>query len=177
MKVFCPPEVLEDHIAPASISMAGLPSDDAVVDIITSGSGLPLVINDAGDTPIPGNVVGEPSFDTILEPTSALEVQPPLGGLTDSAVRAIRIGTVDTLLGVSAFDFRDVLLQSLIVNPTFEDVFSDTTLSSLANELSISLDVADAIESAIGVGRPPTLVGLSSAEFERIPGSAFLTSL
>jgi hypothetical protein len=72
---------------------------------------------------------------------------------------------------------QDVLFQALLENSTISSTLTESTISLLAEELSISVDVMDAIESAVGDAQSADLVGLTSDEFARYSGSAFLTSL
>lgn len=164
MKVFCRPEVLEDHIAPASLPLTGVSG----IGFVPGDSTLIPVSNNIGNPAIPVNVVGDPSLATVLEPT----LQP------DAPFQSVAVSDADgSLLGISTFRFQDALFQSPLVNTTFGDIFSESARLFLADELSISIGVIGAIESAIGLQRSAGLAGLTSDEFERAPGSAFLTPL
>lgn len=176
MKAYSGPEVLEDHIAPASISLAGLTSNDPAIEVAAAEVAAFPASNDIGNPTIPVNVVGDPSLVTVLAPTLEPDAPFQLVDASDFNVRTVGAPN-DALNGISTFAFREALFQSLRVNTTLDEIFSDSTLSTLADELSISIGVVDAIESAVGLSRPAALVGLSSDEFERSPGSAFLTSL
>lgn len=175
MKVYSRPEVLEDHIAPAFLSLIGIPNNDSSINLPTNGStGVPL--NNIIEVVTPSTVGGDLSFVT---PIGGPEPEAPssIVDFSDFNIRTVRIGADGSLIGEPTIDFRDVLFQALLGNASVDSTLTDATLSLLADELSVSNDVIEAIESAVAEDRSAALVGLSSEEFERTSGSAFLTSL
>jgi hypothetical protein len=176
MKVYSRPEVLEDHIAPAfviSASDIGVLADNSPSNIEIQGS------NGTIDTP---NLVITPAIfissfvlnDIAPEP----EPLPSLSGVSEFNIRTVKIGSDGSLFSGKQpeIDFQTVLLP-LIGNTSISGSLTEATVSLFADEFSSNDSVIDAIDSAVGKDRSAALVGLSSEEFERSGGAAFLTSL
>lgn len=176
MKVYSRPEALEDHIAPAAFAITPIPGDGSNVGI---PSNIPFTSIDNilnNPTGIPGSFPGELSLVTAFEPSPAPELPSQTIDFSEFRIRTVRVG-IDALLGEPVIEPQDAALQSLLGTTTVDSVLTDPATSLLADELSVSNDVIEAISSAVGEDRSTALVGLSSDEFERAGGSAFLTSL
>jgi hypothetical protein len=159
MKVYSPPEVLEAHIAPASLIMDGTMIQNAV------NIGI-----DTDRDPI--------NFDAMDFSPSQSQPEPLLIGGPEFNIRTVDLAADGSLIDGGRFlTLQDVLFQALLENSTISSTLTESTISLLAEELSISVDVMDAIESAVGDAQSADLVGLTSDEFARYSGSAFLTSL
>ncbi|HET6408479.1 MAG TPA: hypothetical protein VFG14_11405 [Chthoniobacteraceae bacterium] len=153
MKVYSQPEVLEDHIAPAAL--------------ITNS------FTDAGLAP--GSEANASSFADSFDPAAPTEPV-TIGG--DFDIQTVAIGTNGSpISNPELIDFNATVLQSLIGNVEIGTESSDVTFTRLADVLGVQNDILEPIESAVGEDRSIALVGLSSKEFERSGGAAFLTSL
>jgi hypothetical protein len=179
MKVYAQPEVLEENIAPAAITI--MPDGTITVssEPPTVGSNLP--ING-------GNIVSDGNNVIQVVPSSSLSLFDPIvtspaeplvlsDHLSDFNIHTIRVGVNDSLFGEPTINLQNVVFQVLVESSPFESTLAEVTASGLAGELSASNDVIAAIDSAVGKDRSAELVGLSSDEFSRTSGSAFLTSL
>jgi hypothetical protein len=171
MKVYSQPEVLEDHIAPASLILASGLSG-------FFGNNDPNIVQNIND---PLN----PTFEIrviALEPATPASSPQPL--FTAPLFSEFKIRTVPVSSFASLFsgerpemNTQSVLLDSLIGEVDFSSSLTDSTVSLLSDVLSSDASVIDPVESVVGSDRAAALVGLSSEEFERSGGSAFLTSL
>lgn len=163
MKVYSRPEVLEDHIAPA------------FVGVVTPPMNLPPAVVNPSISNIDISVItlGEASLH-LPEP-----IAPTLADhFPEFHIRTVAIQLNGSLVNSPAIDFNDTLFQSLAINTQIEGALPTTTTGSLlAEDLRVSDSLIGAIESVVGADRSAELVGLSSDQFERLPGSAFLTSL
>jgi hypothetical protein len=159
MKVYSQPEVLEAHIAPASL----------IMDSTTIQNAVNIGI-DTDPNPI--------NFDAMVLSPSQSQPEPLLIGGPEFNIRTVNLAADGSLIDGGRFlTLQDVLFQALLENSTISSTLAESTVSLLAEELSISIGVMDAIESAVGEAPSADLVGLSSNEFARYSGGAFLTSL
>jgi hypothetical protein len=168
MKVYSQPEALEDHIAPAAISIPAMETPTLAMNGSFEG---------IGNNP---NIAAIPFLEITsgLGPSPALPAEPVVLSdfLSEFNIRTIRVGAGDSLID-DPLDFEQAVFRTLLGSTTVESTLTNATISLLVDELSISNDVIEAIAPAVGPDRSSELLGLSSEEFSRTSGSAFLTSL
>jgi hypothetical protein len=176
MKVYSRPEVLEDHIAPALV----IPGSDIGVFVGNNNAGIEIQGNNTAINPalIITPAIFESRFvggDLAPQPESLSSAS----DFSEFKIRTVTIGTDSSLFSGKRpeIDFQKVLFQALIGNTSFSSSLTEATASILANELGSTDSIIDAIDSAVGGDRSTELVGLSSEEFERIGGAAFLTKI
>jgi hypothetical protein len=170
MKVYSRPEVLEDHIAPALIMATpdvGIFLGDNIQNGEFQGNNGPII------TPITGDPIVFEVFVPKPDPIST-----PVD-FSAFKIRTVKIGSDGSLFSGSQpeIDLQSALFQTLLGKVSFSSPVTQSTISLLADELSSNHSVIEAIDSAVGEDRSAALVGLSSEEFERSGGAAFLTSL
>jgi hypothetical protein len=156
MKAYSGPEELEAHIAPAALIAAdGTNTADVVPGDQTSIESIDLTATQGGTQ------LGlfERSGFRIQTVTLGADGSPLAGGQPAA-------GRLDDLLLPLLGDFT---IESSLTEPS--------AISLLADEVKPSESVLAAIVSAVGEDRSAALVGLSSEEFERSGGAAFLTRL
>lgn len=180
MKVYSRPEVLEDHIAPAALTIISILGDGSNTTVPSSNgqfNSVDNILNNTGAVPgsFHGDILAVTSLGLGATPGSP-ELPSQTIDFSEFRIRTVRVG-IDSLLGEAVIEPQDAALQSLIGTTAVDSVLTDPGASLLAEELSVSNDVIEAISSAVGEDRSTVLVGLSSDEFERAGGSAFLTSL
>ena len=156
MKAFTGPESLEAHIAPAAL-------------ISTDGTNTADVV--------PGDQASIEPIDFAATPGGT-----QLGLFEGSGIhiQTVTLGADGSPLagGQPAAGRLDGLLLPLLGNFTIESSLTEpSAISLLADEVKPSESVLAAITSAVGEDRSAALVGLSSEEFERSGGAAFLTRL